>query len=114
MEVVPVAKPVRYIKIIAHPQPHLDELVAMFLLRDYGPRFYRGIDYAKLEFIRPEDVLGSRTPEELEAEGILLIGVGGGRFDEHGAAGEAKTLGKSAASLVAEAIQCSHRQELEG
>lgn len=101
-------------KIITHNQPHLDELVAIFLLKQYGERLFPGIRRAAIEFCRPESpAQGGKTAEEYEREGILLVGIGGGRFDEHATPGKERDVGKCATSLVAEAIKCSRRAELQ-
>ena len=100
-------------RIITHEQPHLDELFAIFLLQRFGREMFPGIDHATIEFSRKASVAnGSSTPEELEAQGILLIGIGGGRFDEHPVAGKPRKDGDCAASLVARAIRCHRRPEL--
>lgn len=101
-------------RIITHRQPHLDELVAIFLLRQYGESLFPGVRRADIEFWRPDtSSLGSRTAEDYEAEGTLLIGIGGGRFDEHAVSGKERVAGKCAANLVAEAIRCSRRAEVQ-
>ena len=62
-------------KIVTHVRPHLDEIMAVWLIDNYWPEG-KG---AKIEFIdnneRPEDV--DQDPE------VLYVGVGRGRFDEH-------------------------------
>lgn len=70
--------------IVTHQKPHLDEIGAIWLLIKWGCVLFPGIETAKIIFW----ATGGTTPDgraadEYEAEGTLLIGVGGGRFDEH-------------------------------
>lgn len=74
-------------KIITHVRPHLDEIMAIWLVENYWPD--RG--EVTVEFID-----NNERPDDVDADpDVLYIGVGRGRFDEHrGVAGEC------AASLV--------------
>ncbi|GAC1370216.1 MAG: hypothetical protein NVSMB39_2830 [Candidatus Saccharimonadales bacterium] len=97
-----------------HEEPHLDELVAIFLLREFGTEVFPGADTAKLVFRRRNIEDMAKTADEMEADGILLIGMGGGRFDEHAVGDKPRSDGHSAASLMAEAIGCDKLPSLRG
>ncbi|MBI3632091.1 MAG: hypothetical protein HY225_01450, partial [Candidatus Vogelbacteria bacterium] len=76
--------PIKIHTIVTHRQPHWDEAVAKLLLVLFGEAFFPGVSTAKTIFWNA----GSSTPDgrpalEWEAEGYILVGVGGGRFDEH-------------------------------
>jgi hypothetical protein len=103
--------------IVTHCRPHLDEILAIFLLERYGERRFPNVRQAirsgNFEFWDA----GSPTPdgrsaEAWEADGTILIGVGQGRFDEHPALGVPRKEGQTAASLVAEALHCSRQSEV--
>jgi hypothetical protein len=64
-----------------YPRPHPDNIVALWLLREFGTEQFPGIETAKLEFWN--QIPAGKTSEQLEAEGVLLIDLGGGRFDHH-------------------------------
>ena len=89
-------------KIATHVRPHLDEIVAIWLLIMFGAKKYPGVAEAIIEYWAD----GGETPDgqaasEYEANGYLLVGTGGGRFDEHGRNGDAGKNGDCAATLVA-------------
>ncbi|MBI3633275.1 MAG: hypothetical protein HY226_03220 [Candidatus Vogelbacteria bacterium] len=91
--------------VVLHKQPHWDEAVALFLLRLYGAPLFHGIREAKVVFWNA----GSNTPDgrsaaEWEAEGYLLVGVGGGRFDEHPTRTKPREQEFCAATLVAKCL----------
>lgn len=60
--------------LITHINPHLDDIVAIWLMRKYHPDFKD----ADLEFIS-----ASRSAAKDETEDKIYIGTGGGKFDEH-------------------------------
>jgi len=71
-------------KFVTHHKPHLDEILAIFLLKVFGRKRFPGIEKAKIEFWG----MGQKTPDgrklaEHIAEGTLPIGVAGSPFDEH-------------------------------
>ena len=89
-------------KIATHVRPHLDEIVAIWLLSMFGEERYPGAAEATIEYWAG----GGETPtgqpaSEYEANGYLLVGTGGGRFDEHGRNGDKGKEGDCAATLVA-------------
>lgn len=100
--------------IVTHRGPHIDEICAIWLLRKFGENRFPGI--AEADFIfegSGGDHVNGLSPEELEAEGIIVIGVGGGRFDEHPGV---KTFGKeneTSSSLVAKELGIENDLTLE-
>lgn len=64
-----------------YPRPHPDNIVALWLLREFGREQFPGIDTCKLEFWN--QVPPGKTADEYEAEGVMLIDIGGGKFDHH-------------------------------
>lgn len=99
--------------IVTHHRPHFDEIVAIFLLQQFGYRTFPGIRSAEFIFwdagSAPAD---GRTAAEWEQDGYLCIGVGHGRFDEHPTPDRPRLDGQCAASLVANAINCSKRKDV--
>ena len=84
-------KPIHTIAIFSKIQP--DTVAAVFLLQEFGEKFFPGIAKAKVVFWTALPT--GKTAAELEAEGTLPIDLGGGTFDHH------KHKGESAATLVA-------------
>jgi hypothetical protein len=68
--------------IVVHQNPHLDELAAAWLLRTRGETKFPGVEKAKLVTWGKKD-LANTTPEICVMNGILLVGLGGGMFDDH-------------------------------
>lgn len=61
---------------VVHPGPHLDEVVAVTLLRSLGREIFPGIETAEV-------ILESATPADSDLEnGRILVGQGGGVFDD--------------------------------
>jgi len=85
-----------------HKYPHLDEIVAIWLLKTFGGEKYSGLDTAKLEFENGsgEQTVTDGNVTDWEKSGVLIIGTGNGRFDEH-KKGAGVLAGDCAASLVA-------------
>ncbi len=93
--------------IITHIHPHLDEIVAIWLLLLFGELLFPGVKRAKIVYwdtggLTPD----GRSAEEWEAKGYLLIGIGKGRFDEHSSSQETTERQKDqcSATLVAKAL----------
>ena len=103
---IAMATPVKII--ITHPKPHLDEVVAITLLTMYGLQQYPGVEKAKFAFLDGSQVRGIDSEQELRENGRLFVGVGGGRFDEHAAAGNARKSGHCAATLIADDLGISN------
>ncbi len=60
--------------LVTHINPHLDDILGMWLFRKYDPEFKE----ANLEFIS-----ASRDAASDESADKIYIGTGGGQFDEH-------------------------------
>ena len=71
----------KYDTIVTHRNFHHDEAWAIFLLKKYGEEKYPGISQAKVRLVgNPQGV----NALELIARGEICVGVGGGKYDEHG------------------------------
>lgn len=97
------ARRVNYIA--SHFRHHFDEGLAIWELRRFGRKMFPGVEEAEIVIWDA----GSTTPdgrstEEYEADGWLLVGVGGSRFDEHASAGNGRREGECAATLVAKEL----------
>ena len=94
--------------ILTHERPHLDEIVAIWLLRKFGEQRFPGISTAAVTFtsIRRLAEAGLK-PEEYETQGTLLLGIGGGRLDEHPTMDEGRKAGDCATTLVAKELGVS-------
>lgn len=64
-----------------YPRPHPDNIVALWLLREFGREQFPGIESCKLEFWN--QVPAGKTADQYETEGVLLIDIGAGKFDHH-------------------------------
>lgn len=69
--------------VVTHARPHLDEISSLYALTKYDET-YSGLGTASVEVYDPEVYNDGRSEEEWESEGVLFIGVRGGKFDEHG------------------------------
>ncbi len=97
--------------IILHQQPHLDEVVAVTILRMYGEALFPGIGKAQLRFVEA-DIVGIES--EWDKNGELPIGVCKGRFDEHrDGIKNGRIKGKCAATLAAKYLGIENRPELK-
>jgi len=102
----------RISKIITHVKPHLDELVAIWLLKRFGENTFPGVHSATIEY----DVSDQKRNAFSElTNGVLMIGCGGGEFDEHpyGTDGMRKKH-ECAATLVAKALGLRQDPRLQG
>src|SRR3989344_9190822 len=100
--------------IVTHHRPHLDEIVAIWLLRKFGEEKFPGINSAKIVYVDAGS--GPRNgmkEKEWEAKGILPIGVWGGCFDEHPTAGTERKEKECAATLVAKVLGVEDDPALE-
>ncbi|MBP8994461.1 MAG: hypothetical protein KBG30_11725 [Bacteroidales bacterium] len=82
------------IKIETHERPHLDELVAIWLIDKFGSK----------EFVK-------KYAED--KQNTIEIGIGGGLFDEHSSVNTARKEGESAATLVAKALKIENDPALQ-
>lgn len=93
--------------IVTHKNPHLhfDEPFAIWLLRNFGEQVFPGINTAKIKSWGT----GGKSPDgrsalEYEREGILPVGIGHGRFDEHPSVNGKRKEHECAATLIAKAL----------
>ena len=94
--------------ILTHERPHLDEIVAVWLLRKFGEQRFPGIGAAEVTFTSIRKLAeAGLTPKDYEARGTLLLGVGGGRFDEHPTLEEGRKSNDCATTLVAKELGVS-------
>jgi hypothetical protein len=104
---------VHFKSILTHERPHLDEIVAIWLLRKFGEQRFPGISTAAVSFLSLRRLAESGlTPKDYEAQGTLLLGIGGGRFDEHPTLEEGRKAGDCATTLVAKELGVSEDPSL--
>ena len=70
-----------YRKIVLPTRTQPDTLVAIFILKKFGEEKFPGIKEAEVDFwqVVPE----GETDASLDKKGVILIDLGGGRFDHH-------------------------------
>ncbi len=92
--------------IITHKRPHLDEIVAILLLQLYGEKVFPGVSTAVFQFWDASQKTKDGRPwQAWQDEGNILIGVGGGRFDEHATLHVERKENECASTLVAKALR---------
>ncbi len=91
--------PVVFNEIVTHERPHLDEIVAIWLLRRFGETRFPGVSRAKVSYTTTGR--GGPDAKESEDRGILMLGIGGGRFDEHPTLDNGRKAEECCATLVA-------------
>lgn len=101
-------------KIVTHVRPHLDEITAIWLLQKFGEEKFPDVSNAEIIFWG----VGGEDPEGLSAQdfedfGVILIGIGGGRFDEHPTFNRERKENECAATLVAKELGISENPALE-
>lgn len=67
--------------VVLYPRPHPDNIVGLFLLREFGEQQFPGIRQAQLQFW--PSVPPGKSADDWEREGVLMIDIGGGKFDHH-------------------------------
>jgi hypothetical protein len=92
-------------RIITHVWPHLDEIVAIQLLQKHGEALFPGIHAAHIDYSGSDEPIEGKTWQQHEHEGTLLIGIGGGPFDEHPTTTAERKHGQSACMLVAKKLK---------
>lgn len=97
--------------LITHDDPHFEEILGRWELRRFGREKFPGVESAKLLFWKGGKAPDGKPAEVYEKEGCLLIGVGGGRFDEHLPGGDRKS-GETTASLIAKELGIYELPEL--
>jgi len=92
-------------RILTHERPHLDEIVAIWLLRKFGEQRFPGVATATVSFTSLRKLAeAGLKPGDYEQQGILLLGIGGGRFDEHPTMEEERKADDCATTLVAKEL----------
>lgn len=121
--------------IVVHSNPHADEDLAYLYILMFGAKLFGKASHRELRFISAinhlswdnEDVvrlmaeLGwnkDNLPCELDADalekhGVLFVGTGGGRFDEHPTPGSRRKENISCARLIADALGDALPAQLE-
>ena len=100
--------------IVTHQMPHVDEVAGIVLLRQYGEEKFPGIKKAKFVFwdagSRPHD---KKNWMDHAKEGRLLVGIGGGCFDEHPNENTDRAKSHCAATLIAEYLGIDKKPEVQ-
>lgn len=99
--------------IVTHERPHVDEIVAIWLLKTFGEEKFPGICTATIEYWACGKSPDGRSAEEYEQGGILCLGIGGGRFDEHPTADAKRKEKECTATLVAKALGIENDRTFE-
>lgn len=87
-------------------KPHLDPIVAYYLLIYYGADKFPGIQEANVSLWTSGENPSKEEREEWQEKGILGIDVGGGQFDHHGS-------DKSVSLVVSEKLGIQNNSELQ-
>lgn len=72
-----------YTKIFIPTQPHPDTIAAIFLLKKFGEKKYPGVKEAVIKI--KSEIPRGENEKSLAKRGILLLDLGGGKFDHHAA-----------------------------
>ncbi len=99
----------RVLRIGTHQRPHLDEVLGYWMLQKFGGKQFPGVETAGLVFGQ----FDGKSAAQWEAEGALLLGVGGGRFDEHNRPGKERDEAHSSASLVFRELRLYENRALD-
>lgn len=85
--------------LVTHINPHLDDILAIWLFRKFHPEFKK----AKIEFLSAakEGITYEGKPVDSDPE-VIHFGIGRGKFDEHKG-----DIGQSAGSLVWQEIKAN-------
>lgn len=89
-------------KIGVHVRPDIEEILALAMLSIHGESSFPGVSKAAVKFVNPEDP--DCDGKAAEEQGVLMVGVGHGRLDEHPKNGERGKEGECAATLVAKEL----------
>ena len=106
-----------YNKIIIPTRPHPDVIVGIFLLTKFGQEKYPGVKNASIEIW--QELPAGDTNLSLEQKGVLLLDLGGGKFDHHNTQKNlsqliAEDLGISADPSVAKILTYAERDDKHG
>ena len=103
-------QPIPVHTVVMYPRPHPDNIAALWLLQEFGTELFPGIREVAFDFWN--QVPPGKTAEQWEAEGYLLIDIGGGRFDHHHDGHQMDTT-TCATTLVARYLGVDQRPELK-
>ncbi len=95
---------------VYHEGTYWDEVVADFVLREYGTKFFPGVDSAKKRFAARDEKLDDAFA--VLKNGEVWIGCGDSPFNEHETQSRGEVSGQSAATLIAQLIGVYERPEL--
>lgn len=96
--------------VVLYPRPHPDNIIGLWLLREFGKEAFPGIHEAKIAFwnkMPPE-----KSADDWEMEGYLLIDMGGGKFDHHHDV-HIQNKRECASTLIAAYLGIEQRPELK-
>ena len=96
-------------KILIPNKPHLDPVAAIWVLRHYGEQAFPGVKGAPVEFCESNVEYSESERKKIESEGVIMIDLGGGRFDHHN---DQNKIEETSTSLVAEALGIDGNAEL--
>ncbi len=100
--------------ILTHPRPHFDELLAIWLLFQFGEEKYPGVRQAiadkNIDICRDEEL--SNHSHHYDLNDYIPLGIGGGKFDEHPSQVEGRKQNECCASLVDKDLGVSNLPEL--
>jgi len=96
-------------KIIIPNKPHLDPIVAVYLLKQYGQNVFNGIKDAEIIFWEHSRDPSDEEITKFKEQGILSVDVGGSMFDHHNNSNGKK---ETASSLVATYLNIETNPEI--
>lgn len=94
-----------------HPPVHIDEVGAYYLARRFGKDFFPEIHKANFVFWS-SGTSHNMSWQEYWKRGVLMLGTGGGPFDEHPTLERDKLKGQCSATLMAEFLGVKDRPAL--
>ena len=100
-------------KIITHNRPHVDELVALMLLRRFreGEQEFPGVATAEISFLTTGELPQGKTAKDFPD--TIFLGCGGGEFDEHATSQKERVVGECCATLVAKKLGIENNHGLQ-
>jgi len=93
-----------YQRIILPTRPHPDTILGIFLLKSFGKEKYPGIENSAIEIL--QELPREETSGSLEKKGILVLDLGGGKFDHH-------QKGKTLSQLIADDLEIANDPSLQ-
>lgn len=70
-----------YHTILVPARLQVDTVIAALLLQEYGESTFEGVSSAQIEYVK--ELPEGKSAMQLEKEGVIVIDMGGGRFDHH-------------------------------